>query len=159
MLKSLVYKLFVSMFEKENAPHNVSESWRKVIEDLRIKRMNESLKKARSFKEFIQYKLNFLALNVCSKFGVTGTNVTDYVAFCKKVIADWYRAYLEYTINPEMVNIDDIFDYYEKYWAIPRNLNPDIIKTLEIELINFTQNIDKIKEEYENLRRSGGTYY
>jgi hypothetical protein len=143
-----------------NTPTNqkISEGFRKVIEGFREKRVKEALKKARSFKEFLQYKVNYLAIDVCSKYAVTGSHLLDYQAFAKMIIADWYRAYVEYSINPELVNIDDILEYYEKTWAIPRRLDPEIIKQLEIELINLMQNIDKIKEEYENLRRSGGTY-
>lgn len=143
------------MSGKQSAIQVVHEKVRKIVEEFREKRMRESLKKARSFREYLQYKVNYLAWDVCSRFGVAGSRILDYQAFAKKVVYDWYNAYVEYAVNPELVNIDDIFDYYEKYWALPRGLDPNVVRGLELAILDFIQNIDKLKEEFEKLRREG----
>jgi hypothetical protein len=131
----------------------IHEKVRKVAEELREKRMREALKRARSFREYLQYRVNYLVWDVCSKFGIVGSRMLDYLGFAKKVVYDWYNAHVEYTVNPELVNIDDIFDYYEKYWAIPRGLDPNVVKELELAILDFIQNIDKMREDFEKLRR------
>jgi hypothetical protein len=130
----------------------------RIIERYREMRRNETLKKACTFREFMSWSINYLTLDVCGKFGVTGGRIVDYQAFAKKVFRDWWEMILESSINPSQVTLDDIFDYYEKVWAIPRNLDPKVIRELEHELIALFGNVDRLKEEYEKLVRSGGTY-
>jgi hypothetical protein len=144
-----------SLSSNQPAIQFVHEKVRKVAEELREKRMREALKRARSFREYLQYRVNYLAWDVCLKLGVVGSRILDYQAFAKKVVYDWYNAYVEYTVNPELVSIDDIFDYYEKYWAAPRGLDPNVVRELELAILDFIQNIDKLKEEFEKLRREG----
>jgi hypothetical protein len=126
----------------------------KKIEEFREKRRKESLKKARSFKEFLQYKVNYLTIDVCSKYAITGSHILDYQAFAKMVVSDYYQDFFERKVNPTNLSIDDYFEFYEKTWVFPRRLDPEIIKALEIAIVNIIENIDKLHEEYEQLKNS-----
>jgi len=126
---------------------------KEAVERYREKRRAETLSKAKSFREFLQWKINFLTVDVCARFGVVWPSIIEYQAFAKKVLRDFIDIALSSTINPSQINIDDIFDYYEKVWAFPRRLDPEIVRELELELIIFFNNIDKLREEYESLTR------
>jgi hypothetical protein len=124
----------------------------KAVKSYREIRRERTLKGARSFKEFLQWSVNFLCVDVCGRFGVAGGAIMDYQAFAKKVVADWYDMVLESTVDPSSVNVDDIMDYYEKTWCFPRRLNPNIVKSLEEELLKLFENVDKLKMEYERVK-------
>jgi hypothetical protein len=131
-----------------------NQNFRKKIEEFREKRRKESLKKARSFKEFLQYKVNYLTIDVCGKYAITGSHIMDYQAFAKMVVSDYYQDFFGRSVNPTNISIDDYFDFYEKTWVIPRRLDPEIIKALEIAIVNMIENLDKLHEEYEQLKKS-----
>jgi hypothetical protein len=126
----------------------------KIVEEWREKKRKESLKKARSFKEFLQYKVNYLTIDVCGKYAITGSHILDYQAFAKMVISDYYQDFFERKVNPQNISVDDYFEFYEKTWVFPRRLDPEIIKALEIAIVNMIENIDKLHEEYEQLKKS-----
>jgi hypothetical protein len=124
----------------------------KAVKNYREIRREQVLKTARSFKEFLQWSVNFLCVDVCGRFGVLGGAIMDYQAFAKKVVADWYDMVLESTVDPSAVDVDTIMDYYERVWCFPRRLNPDIVKALEEELLKLFENVDKLKVKYEELK-------
>jgi hypothetical protein len=118
----------------------------------RLARRRHVLKGARSFKEFLQWYVNFTCVDVCGKFGITGGAIMDYQAFAKQVLADWYRMVLNSTIPPSGVNVDVIMEYYEKTWVFPRRLNPAVVKALEEELLKIMNEINELKAQYEELK-------
>jgi len=121
------------------------------IAKYRAMRRKGVLVKARSFREYLQWYVNFLSVDICGRFGITGGHIVDYQAFAKKVTKDFYSMILESTVDPRIISIDDIFDYYEKTWVKPRKLRHDIIKVMEEELLNLFNNIDKVRAEYETM--------
>jgi len=122
------------------------------ILEYRRARRRYILKGARSFREFLQWYVNFLCVDVCGNFGVTGGAIADYQAFAKKVVADWYSMVLNSTIPPSGVNVDTIMDYYEKTWVLPRRLNPVVVKALEEELLKIMNNINDLRAQFEELK-------
>jgi hypothetical protein len=118
----------------------------------RLARRKYVLKGARSFKEFLQWYVNFMCVDVCGEFGITGGAIVDYQAFAKKVLADWYSMVLNSTIPPSGVNVDVIMDYYEKTWVFPRKLNPAVVKALEEELLKIMNNINDLRAQFEELK-------
>jgi len=121
------------------------------ITNYRAMRRRWTLRKARSFREYLQWKVNFLTIDVCGRFGIAGCLMVDYQAFAKKCARDVFNMVVESTVDPSKVSIDDIFEYYERTWAKPRGLDLEVVKALEEELLNLFNSIDRVRAEYETM--------
>jgi hypothetical protein len=120
-----------------------------------------SLAKARSFKEYVKLKLQFETLDLLNQQGCRSFQIVDFQAFLEKCVRDLFS----YVVNrmkyePKdqlMQKIDLIFDFYEKIFAIPKGLDPQILGMIEQLILNTFYNIDILQREYDRIRKQQQT--
>jgi hypothetical protein len=120
-----------------------------------------SLAKARSFKEYVKLKLQFETLDLLNQQGCRSFQVVDFQAFLEKCTRDIFN----YIVNrmkyePKeqlMQKIDLIFDYYERIYAIPKGLDPQILGMIEQLILTSFYNIDILQEEYSRIKKQHQT--
>ena len=120
-------------------------------------RRQEAIQKARSFREYVKHYLHYSTLDLLGSLEGRSYLITTYVGFVFKTMRDIF----EYCVNrlkwdkPEHIQqrIDLIFDYYEKVYAEPRKLDPNIISKLELLILNTFQNLDTLRSEYQTLKQ------
>ena len=120
-----------------------------------------SLAKARSFKEYVKLKLQFETLELLNQHGCRSFEIVDYQGFLEKCVRDIFA----YVINrmkyePKdqlMSKVDLIFDFYEKIFAIPKGLDPQILGMIENLILTSFYNIDILQKEYDQIKKQPQT--
>jgi len=121
-----------------------------------------SLAKARSFKEYVKLKLQFETLELLNQQGCQSfLKLLIIKAFVEKCTRDVF-AYIVNRMKYEpkeqlMQKIDLIFDYYERIYAIPKGLDPQILGMIEQLILTTFYNIDILQKEYDQIKKQHQT--
>jgi hypothetical protein len=120
-----------------------------------------SLAKARSFKEYVKLKLQFETLELLNQQGCRSFQIVDYQGYLEKCTRDLF-AYVVNRMKYEskeqlMQKIDLIFDYYERIYAIPKGLDPQILGMIEQLILTTFYNIDILQKEYDQIKKQHQT--
>jgi len=111
------------------------------------------LRKARSFKEFLQFIAVLKAKDILGNFGYAGADNIKYYAFIRACVRDFVKYVLswgKYSSLKEMQKaIDTIFDYYEFWWVEKWNMDKNVVAEIERMLIELFLESDKYLHDWE----------
>jgi hypothetical protein len=120
-----------------------------------------SLAKARSFKEYVKLKLQFETLDLLNQQGCRSFEIVDFQGFAEKINRDIFSYVInriKYESKEQLLEkIDLIMDYYEKIFAIPKGLDPQILGMIEQLILTTFYNIDILQSEYDKLKQTKQT--
>ena len=130
-------------------------SIKNLFKSLERDRINRRLQNAKTFREYMMYKVIFGIRPILNRHNVLGPSRTAYFNFAKKFGRLFWRDLfpLMRLLKPEEIKekVDLILDYLEAF-DIPRyRLNPQIIAEIEEYLINTVRDIPNLFQEFENL--------
>lgn len=128
---------------------------RETIKRFKILREEKLLKKARSFKEFLQYVAMIKAREILGNFGYAGSEKLNYYPFIRACIRDYVRYVLtweRYTSLKEVQKaIDTIFDYYEFWWVERLHLDKKVVAELERMMVELFLDVRKYMHDWEYI--------
>ena len=130
-------------------------SIKNLLKKLEKNHINERLQNAKTFREYVMYKVIFGIKPILNRYGVLGTARTAYFNFAKKFSRLFWRDLfpLMRLLKPEEIKekVDLILDYLEAFDIPKYRLNKQIIAEIEVHLVNTVRNIPNLLQEYEAL--------
>jgi len=143
------------MSTKEQRDEVKLKIFHETVKRFKMLKEEKTLKKARSFKEFLQFIAVMKAKDILGTFGYAGSGNLPYYNFIRACIRDFVKyvlAWGHYTSMKEIQKaIDTIFDYYE-FWFLDRwDLDKRVVAELERMLIELFLEIRKYMHDWEYI--------
>lgn len=123
----------------------------------RFKMLQEEklFKKAKSFKEFLQFVTVMKAKEILGDFGYAGSDTLKYYAFIRACVRDFVKYVLtwgRYTSMKQIQKaIDMIFDYYEFWWLERWNMDKKVTAEIERMMVEVFLDVRKYMHDWEYI--------
>ena len=129
---------------KERVMDILQRQLEKAVREREVKKKLIFLGKSRSFKEFLIRKLHYVVYDFLAERGISRWEAIRYFNFAKFCVSKAMDYGFKY--------IDQIFDLAEERFIERDGLKPEIVRDLEVLLINYLTEAPFYEEEYERVK-------
>lgn len=133
------------MKKKFPIPYFLQKELEKDIKEREIRKKIMVLGRCRTFKEFLIKKMNYMLADELMEKGLTKFEANKYIIFARFCLARMFRDGIKY--------VDHIFDMAEERFIVRDGLKPEIVRDVEIFLINYVNEAPSFVQEYEQIKR------
>lgn len=133
------------MSDKLGIPYFLAKELEKAIKEKQIRHRLMILGKCKTFKDFLSKKLHYVLMDLLEEKNVNKWDRFRYVNFARFCLGRILKDGLKF--------VDQIFDMAEDRFIERDGLDPEIVREIEVFLINYIHDAPAYTSEYEQIKR------